>query len=82
MRQPFIQRGMFDLTSLGKRHLRRSGSHLLSKFANHKLNLSVGRGTFLLKTFGHVYRLLLSTNPFNLSENGDKFEQYACIPGF
>ena len=76
------RRGPFDLTPLGKRHLRRSGSHLLSHFANHKLDLSVERGTFLLKTFGHAYSLLLSTHPIDFSENGNNFKQYACIVGF
>ena len=44
--KPLKQRGLFGLTPLGKRHLRRSGSHLLSHFANHKLDLFVGHGIF------------------------------------
>ena len=50
------QRGMFDLTPLGKRHLGRSGSRLsLPHRANHTLNVPVASRTLTSKTFSSIY---------------------------
>ena len=74
---------MFDLTSLSKRHLRGSGSRLLSFILrNHTLNVPVAYRTVTSKTFGSVYGSSVEYPSLNLPENECNIERYARIPGF